>query len=193
MTRPPLTRDRILQAALTLLDRDGLDALSMRKLGATLGVEGMALYRHVGNKERLLEGVTELLLEDLDVRSGDSASWIDAWHAIARSYRRLARGHPGAFRLLALRSLTTAARFERAQVPVAILREAGFSDSTADQAFRTLLSYAAGYLLRELADANGELAPEEAEAAFDFGIEMILAGLRQHLASTRTRTSRAKS
>src|SRR3954468_6979695 len=186
MARPALTRDRILRAALTLIDRDGLDALSMRKLGATLRVEGMALYRHVGSKERLLEGVTELLLEDLDVRSGDFASWIDAWHAIARSYRRLARSHPGAFRLLALSPLTTAARFERAQVPVAILREAGFSDATAERAFRTLLSYADGYLLRELADANGELPPEEAEAAFDFGIQMILAGLQQHLTSTRS-------
>jgi AcrR family transcriptional regulator len=186
MARPPLTRDRILRAALTLIDRDGLDALSMRKLGASLGVEGMALYRHVGNKERLLEGVTELLLEDLDVGPGDSASWIDAWHAIARSYRRLARSHPGAFRLLALSPLTTAARFERAQVPVAILREAGFSDATAERAFRTLLSYADGYLLRELADANGELTPEEAEAAFDFGIQMILAGLEQQLKSSRS-------
>jgi AcrR family transcriptional regulator len=186
MARPALTRDRILGAALALIDRDGLDALSMRKLGASLGVEGMALYRHVGSKERLLEGVTELLLEDLDVRPGDSASWIDAWHAIARSYRRLARSHPGAFRLLALSPLTTAARFERAQVPVAILREAGFSDATAERAFRTLLSYADGYLLRELADANGELTPEEADAAFDFGIQMILAGLQQHLTSTRS-------
>ena len=186
MARPPLTRDRILRAALTLIDHDGLDALSMRKLGASLGVEGMALYRHVGNKERLLEGVTELLLEDLDVRPGDSASWVDAWHAIARSYRRLARSHPGAFRLLALSPLTTAARFERAQVPVAILREAGFSDATAERAFRTLLSYADGYLLRELADGNGELTPEEAEAAFDFGIQMILAGLQQHLTATRS-------
>src|SRR3954462_8886461 len=109
MNRRPLTRQRIVRAALRVLDRDGVEGLSMRKLGASLGVEGMALYRHVGNKERLLEGVTELLLEDLDVRSGDSASWIDAWHAIARSYRRLARGHPGAFRLLALSPLTTAA------------------------------------------------------------------------------------
>jgi AcrR family transcriptional regulator len=184
MARPPLTRERILRAALTLIDRDGLDALSMRKLGASLGVEGMALYRHVGNKERLLEGVTELLLEDLDVRPGDSASWIDAWHAIARSYRRLARSHPGAFRLLALSPLSTAARFERAQAPVAILRAAGFDEHQAQLAFRTLLSYADGYLLRELADTDHDLPTEEAEAAFDFGIRAILTGLERHLSQT---------
>jgi AcrR family transcriptional regulator len=185
MARRPLTRDRILRAALRLIDRDGLDALSMRKLGATLGVEGMALYRHVGNKERLLAGVAELLLEDLDIPPAGSASWVDAWHAIARSYRRLARSHPGAFPLLALSPLTTAARFERAQAPVGILRDAGFSEAGAQRAFRTLLSYADGYLLRELADGDGELTPEEADAAYDFGMRAILTGLQHELPAAR--------
>jgi AcrR family transcriptional regulator len=181
MARRALSRQRILRAAIKLIDRDGLDALSMRKLGATLGVEGMALYRHVGSKGRLLEGVTEVLLEELDVPPADSASWVDAWHAIARSYRRLARSHPGAFPLLALSPLTTAARFERAQAPLSILRGAGFSETGAQRAFRTLLSYADGYLLRELADGDGELTPEEADAAFDFGIRAILTGLQAEL------------
>src|SRR4051812_16074673 len=163
MARRPLTRARILRAALKEIDRDGLDALSMRKLGAALGVEGMALYRHVGSKERLLEGVVELLLEELPVAPAAEASWIEAWQEIARSYRRVAQDHPGAFQLLALSPLTTAARFHRAQTAVAILREAGFSEAAAQQAFRMLLSYADGYLLRELADGTGELTPEEAE------------------------------
>lgn len=103
---------------------------------------------------------------------------MEAWHAIARSYRRLARNHPGAFPLFALSPLTTAARFQRAQDPVGILREAGFSEAGAQRPFRTLLSYADGYLLRELADSDGELTPDEAEAAFDFGIRTILTGLQ---------------
>src|SRR5438046_1033338 len=134
MARRPLTRERILRAAIKLIDRDGLDALSMRKLGASLGVEGMALYSHVGNKGQLLDGVVELLLEELDVPPAGAASWIDAWHAVARSYRQLARSHPGAFRLLALSPLTTAARFERAQAPLSILRLAGFSATGAERA-----------------------------------------------------------
>ena len=93
MARRPLTRQRILRAALKLIDRDGLDALSMRKLGATLGVEGMALYRHVGSKGRLLEGVAELLLEQLDVRPTGSASWIDADHPSRSRARRPRAGH----------------------------------------------------------------------------------------------------
>jgi AcrR family transcriptional regulator len=182
MARPHLTRHRIVRAALRMIDRDGVESLSMRKLGAALGVEGMALYRHVGNKERLLEGVVELVLEELEVPPVGAASWTEAWYAIARSYRRIARGHPGAFPLLALSPLTTAARFERAQAPLAILRAAGFSQIGAERAFRTLLSYADGYLLRELADGEGELSPEEADAAFEFGIRAILTGLESELA-----------
>src|SRR5215212_2067619 len=142
MPRRPLSRQRIVRAALRMIDRDGVDGLSMRRLGAALGVEGMALYRHVGNKQQLLEGVVELLLEDLELPPVDSASWTEAWYAIARSYRRIARRHPGAFPLLALSPLATAARLERAQAPLGILRAAGFTERGAERAFRTLLSYA---------------------------------------------------
>jgi TetR/AcrR family transcriptional regulator, tetracycline repressor protein len=181
MAKRPLTRRRILRAALRLSDRDGLDALSMRRLGAALDVEAMALYRHVGSKERLLEGVAELLLEELELPDAGSASWQDTWTALAHSYRRLARSHPSAFRLLALSPLGIAARFERARAPLAILRDAGFGERAAEHAFRTLLSYADGYLLRELAERDAELSPDEAEAAFDFGIRAILAGLEREL------------
>jgi AcrR family transcriptional regulator len=176
--RTPLSRDRILRAALELVDRDGLDALTMRGLGAELGVEGMALYRHVGSKERLLDGVAELLLSELELPPAGAGSWEEAWIALARSYRRLALEHPGAFRLLALSPLATAARFEQARAPVAIFRDAGFDDRGAQLAFRTLLSYADGHLLRELAAGSADLGPEDAEAAFDFGIRAILTGLR---------------
>jgi TetR/AcrR family transcriptional regulator, tetracycline repressor protein len=186
MARQTLSRERVVRAALDLIDRDGLDALSMRKLGAALGVEAMALYRHVGSKERLLEGVVEALLEELELPAEGAeraGSWQDAWLALARSYRRLARSHPGAFRLLALSPLSTAARFERAQAPVAILRDAGFDEELAQLAFRTLLSYADGHLLRELAEGEAELSPAQAEAAFDFGIRAILTGLRPEAAA----------
>src|SRR4051812_2908571 len=177
MARTPLTSEQIVRAALEMIDRDGVDGLSMRKLGAALGVEGMALYRHVGNKQQLLDAVIEVLLEELEVPPRGSSTWIDAWYAIARSYRHIARRHPGAFRLLALSPLTTARRYERAQAPLTILRAAGFSETSAQHAFATLLSYADGYMLRELADDEGELSHEQADASFEFGIRTILTGL----------------
>jgi len=175
--RAPLTRDRILRAALVLIDRDGLDALTMRGLGAALGVEGMALYRHVGSKDRLLDGVAELLLSELELPTAGAASWEEAWVALARSYRRLALAHPGAFRLLALSPLSTAERFEHARAPLAILRDAGFDERAARLAFRTLLSYADGHLLREIAAGGDDRDAPDAEVAFDFGIRAILTGL----------------
>src|SRR3954454_15878579 len=94
----------MLRAALELIDREGLEALSMRKLGAELGVEGMALYRHVAGKQALLAGVVELLLEKLEVPAAGAKTWDEAWLALARSYRRLAHDHPGGFRPLRRRA-----------------------------------------------------------------------------------------
>ena len=129
MAKRPLTRRRILRAALRLIDRDGLDALTMRGLGAALDVEAMALYRHVGSKQRLLEGVAELLLEELALPDADAASWQDTWTALAHSYRRLARSHPGAFRLLALRQPSHQVAPPRIRIQMRIVRHrmrAGF-------------------------------------------------------------------
>ena len=65
--RPPLTTDRVLRAAVDLADRDGLSALTMRRLGAELGVEAMSLYKHVANKEAILDGVVELIVGQIEI------------------------------------------------------------------------------------------------------------------------------
>src|SRR6186713_1628213 len=66
MQRSPLSKDRVLAAAVELADRDGLEALSMRRLGAELGVEAMALYRHVGNKDELIDGMVDVVVSEID-------------------------------------------------------------------------------------------------------------------------------
>ncbi len=85
--RSPLTRERVLLAAVALADRDGLDALSMRKLGQELGVEAMALYRHVRDKDDLLNGVLEIVVGQIErpksgkdwKRSRGARSWPLGW------------------------------------------------------------------------------------------------------------------
>jgi len=74
-TRRPLSRLRIAQAALAIVDRDGLEALSMRRLGAELGVEGMAIYRHFPNKAAVLAGVVEVLLGELVIPPPSDVAW----------------------------------------------------------------------------------------------------------------------
>src|SRR5947209_17549193 len=92
--RAPLTRSRIAQAALAIVDRDGLDTLSMRRLGAELGVEGMAVYRHFPNKAAVLAGVVEMLLAELVIPPPSDVPWQDVVREVSRAYRALRPRHP---------------------------------------------------------------------------------------------------
>src|SRR5918999_1237962 len=84
--RPALTRDRVLRAAIALADREGVEAISMRRLGAELGVEAMSLYNHVPNKAALLDGMVETVINDIEL-----PTQVDDWKAcireMAHSYR----------------------------------------------------------------------------------------------------------
>ncbi len=184
--RRRLTRRRILRAALALIDRDGLDALTMRKLGAALGVEAMALYRHVPSKDALLDGVVELLAQEIDVPPPGS-EWRDALRRILRSYRTVAHAHPHAFPLIALRPLQTADARARADAVVQMLLAAGFDERTAAVAFGTAASYANGFLLEELTVARPNGAGE-----YEAGADVILTGLELELdrVGRRSTTSR---
>ena len=84
--RTPLSRERVTTAALLLIDADGLDALSMRKLGAALGVEAMSLYNHVANKDDLLDGMVDLVVSEIDLPS-DATDWKEAMRRRAISAR----------------------------------------------------------------------------------------------------------
>src|SRR5919112_3249419 len=97
--RQPLSRRRILEAAVRFADREGLEALSMQKLGSELGVEAMSLYNHVPNKDALLDGMVEVLLGELEVPPEDD-SWDERIREGYRSFRRLAHEHPNVFPLL---------------------------------------------------------------------------------------------
>ncbi|HWI45936.1 MAG TPA: TetR family transcriptional regulator, partial [Rubrobacter sp.] len=100
--RRPLSRQRILEAAVRFVDREGLEALSMRKLGSELGVEAMSLYNHVPNKGVLLEGMVEILLGKLQIPP-ESEGWERRVKDAYRAFRRLAHEHPNVFPLLLVR------------------------------------------------------------------------------------------
>src|SRR2546430_14954368 len=104
--RQPLTPERILDAAIELIDRDGLEALSMRHLGSALSVEAMSLYRHFASKTALLEGVVGRLLAELLLPVPGSAPWQESFRALARGYRQLLLRHPNAIPLLATLQLS---------------------------------------------------------------------------------------
>ena len=101
-----ITRDVVLAAALQLIDQDGVDGLSMRRLARVLHRDPMILYRHAPNKAALLDGVAEAILAQLKVDPADP-DWAAQLRAVARGYRALALAHPKAVPLLVTRPLAT--------------------------------------------------------------------------------------
>ena len=176
-----LSRRRILRAALAVIDREGLDALSMRKLGAALGVEAMSLYHHVDNKDALLDGVVELLTEEIEVPPVGTEPWPDAIRSVLRSYRSVAHAHPAAFPLLVLRPLVAPKAIARARSSIDLLVHAGFDERAAVLAFRALASYAGGFVLEELTGRPPHFTVGDRDAEFEFGLDALLVGLRVKL------------
>ena len=153
--RRQLSRELILDAALQLIDEDGLEALSMRQLGARLGVEGMALYRYVENKATLLDGLVERLVLSLDVHVDERADWTAILVEVAASYRRLAIAHPRAFPLLTTRPPATTAAIVRAEPVFAALARGGFGPAERIVAAQTFFAFLNGYLLAEVGTVPG--------------------------------------
>jgi len=93
--RAPLTKERVLRAAVDLADRDGIDALSMRKLGQELGVEAMALYRHVRNKDDILDGAIDVVVGEIDIPR-PTGDWQRSMRTLALAARQVMLRHPWA-------------------------------------------------------------------------------------------------
>jgi AcrR family transcriptional regulator len=124
--KPKLTRAALVAAALRIADAEGLDALSMRRLGAELGVDATAAYRHLPNKKDLLAGLVEAVLEGADVETDPSASWQEQFRCVARAYRTAMLDHsPAVARLVATTPMNTLAPLRIVEHGTAILAAAG--------------------------------------------------------------------
>jgi AcrR family transcriptional regulator len=143
--RPPLTRERVVAEALTVIAQEGVGALTMRTLAARLGVVPGALYRHVRNKEQLQDLVLDGVLAEVDCNLDPSLPWAQQLTVLAHRLRTVLESHPGVAGLLRLRdplgphSLTVAEAF------LARLQAAGFSDHQAGLAFFLIIDYTTGF------------------------------------------------
>jgi AcrR family transcriptional regulator len=158
---PKLTRDKILRAAVRLADRGGIDAISMRKLAQSLGVEAMSLYNHVANKDEVLDGITDLVVGEIALppRGGD---WKDAMRARARSAHEVVLRHPWATMLIVSRMNIGPGMLRYIDATLAVLRDAGFSYELADRAWNAMDSHIYGFTLQQL---NFPLDPSEYASA----------------------------
>ena len=162
--REPLNKGRIAQAALDYIDKHGLDELSTRRLGAQLGVEAMALYRHYPSKDALLDAVAELLVLKIPVPGTGSGGWQARVKEFARAYRGLGRAHPRAYPLLATRRLNTPRTLQLLDTLFSELLGAGFSPAASVELFRAVGNYSHGTALDELAGVAQKDAPASGAA-----------------------------
>jgi AcrR family transcriptional regulator len=162
--RPPLSRERVLDAAVALADETGLESLSMRKLGEALGVEAMSLYNHVANKDDLLDGMTDAVFAEIDLPAGEN-DWRTAMRERAVSVRTVLSRHPWATPLMQSRTTPGPATMRHHDTVIGTLRAAGFPVELTAHAFSALDSYIYGFALqqRSLPFETGEEAAEIAE------------------------------
>ena len=168
--REPLTKDRIIDAALRVMDAEGLDAVTMRRIGRELGVEAMSLYNHVEDKDDILNGVTERVMTGFEYPES-TGDWFLDGRALAHEWRRLLNLHPSVCQLLAERHkpLEGLAAFGAMDAALGLLRKAGLSDGDAAQAFNAMGSYILGYVTMEqgLMLGNDEEHAKQHDAAMD--------------------------
>jgi AcrR family transcriptional regulator len=162
--RTRLTRERVLRAAIGLADRDGIEALSMRKLGQELGVDAMALYRHVHGKDDLLDGVAELVVGEIE-RPPASDDWKGALRGHAMAARHVMLRHPWARRVLEQRGTSGPASLAHIEAVLATLFGAGFSIEVAHHALHLLDSRIFGFNQALFEDSGPADISPEIEAA----------------------------
>lgn len=208
--RPPLSRERILRAAIDMADIDGIESLSMRKLAQVLGVEAMSLYNHVANKEDLLDGIVDIAVGEIDLPPRE-VDWQEAMCQRATSAHAVLLRHPWASMLIVSRINVGPAMLSYVDATIGCLLEAGFSYEMADRAWNAIDSYIYGFALQELnfpfdpaeyASAAKEFLPlvpadkypylnglsQEVIAGrhdgiqdFEFGLELVLSSLQRLL------------
>lgn len=207
--REPLTRERIAHAALVLIDEAGLEGLTMRALGAALGVEAMALYHHVADKGALLDAVVERLLDEVVLPDPSDGPVEDRLRACLRSYRALAVSHPRAFVLMAARRFNTPRAFAVYERLLSMYAEMGLAPKRQAWWFRLMGGFASGAgmayaaSVERVADATPlalQHAPVESipfphvravaphlrvdglDAAFEFGLQVLMDALARDVA-----------
>ncbi len=212
--RVPLSRDRVLRAAIGIADERGLEALSMRKLAQELGVEAMSVYHYVANKDEILDGILNFVITEFELALG-GPDWKAAIRRSALSAHDVLMRHPWACNLMMSVKRVAPARLRYMESLLRRLREAGFSANMTHHAYHALDSHIIGSTLWEAGYSSnqdlGDVAkrfvartlreyPYLAEHAeqhltrssrkdvpeFEFGLDLILDGLEK----IRTRAAR---
>ncbi|MRH93571.1 TetR family transcriptional regulator [Nocardia sp. SYP-A9097] len=175
----PITRAAVLAAALQIVDRDGVDGLSMRRLADAVRRDPMVIYRHLPNKAAVLDGVAEIVFAQLSVDATDP-DWMSQLRSVARNFRQLALDHPRVVPLLVTRPLATPLGLRPQAVlrpledTLTLLTRAGFSGPDALHIYRALFGFLYGHVLNELQEVVEK--PDETDDLLRLGLHRLPIG-----------------
>jgi AcrR family transcriptional regulator len=206
--RVPLSRERVLRAAVALADQSGIESLTMRRLGQQLGVEAMSLYNHMASKDDILDGIADLVLSDIDVPPAGT-DWKTAMRQRSISAHKVLLAHPWAAMLIMSRFNIGPGMTRYLDATLGRLRDGGFSIEGALDAWHTLDSHLYGFTLQQLnlpfeagearqvsagvlsqlpvheyphvVEVITEIMRSGREENFEFGLDLILDGLERTL------------
>jgi len=209
--RAPLSHERIVEAALHVMDAEGLEAVTMRRIGRELGVEAMSLYNHVEDKHDILDGICERVMAEFEFPE-PANDWAEACRRGARSWRRLLKAHPDVMRLFAEERgpVTSVDSMRPMEYALQLFRQAGLSDRDTAQAFHAFGGYIQGFVIMEMGSMAGGTTkshlerhkeitaelPEEFEALravdpyfaecepdeqFEFGLDLLIRGVLERV------------
>ena len=170
--RTPLSRERVLRAAIVVADTSGIDSLSMRNLGQKLQVEAMSLYNHVANKDDILDGIVDLVFSEIELPA-DRGDWKSAMRKRAISAHQALLRHPWAPSLMQSRTKPGPATLRHHDSVLGSLRKAGFTLVMAAHAFSAIDGYVYGFALQQI---NLPLQSKEQVAEVGDNILRQLAG-----------------
>ena len=206
--RTPLSRERVLRAALGLVDREGVEALTMRRLGRELGVEAMSLYGYVENKRDLIEGVVEQVFRQMPLIAPGPGLWQDRIRRHAGTYRAVLLAHPNVVRLVGGRPLVTEGTARFVESALAELCGMGLDLATADRVLGVIAAFTLGQVAEQVGDearaaaggphpgirdaaidparfprlaAIGDMKPADYDRQFDLGMDFIVGGIERLL------------
>ncbi|MEV6490098.1 TetR/AcrR family transcriptional regulator [Actinoplanes sp. NPDC051633] len=146
--RTPLSRERVLRAALAVADTGGLESLTIRSLAHELGAKPMSVYYHVANKSEIIDGIVDLVFSEIELPAPDG-DWHAGMRRRAASARSVLRRHPWAIPLLQTRTKPGPATLRHHDAVIGSLRSAGFSVAMTAHAFALIDSYVFGFALSE--------------------------------------------
>lgn len=203
--RPVLTRESIVHAAVEVIEQEGVNALSMRRVAGQLGVAVMSLYNHVSNKTALLQGVAEYVINTLELAETTGQDWKADARALVRAFRKTAHDYPRCMTVVFTNMVEVSIGIRPAERALALADAAGFDAKTAVQIMRALVAYALGAQMRDLNaarritqfpdDLTGvyarldpdqfphivasakEIADYDPEVDFEFGLELLISAV----------------